>query len=135
MRSIILFMVTLFPFLQVPYKCKKPFPINENYTVPVGSMVIPSFYNSLHDSEIYPEPEKFHPERWLDSKGSANSNSQNYLVFGSGPHKCIGLEYAQMTIALMLANAAVLMNFEHEITPRSGEVEYVATRSFWFAPI
>ncbi|EKM83625.1 hypothetical protein AGABI1DRAFT_66440 [Agaricus bisporus var. burnettii JB137-S8] len=115
------------PVTMVPYKCKKPFPINENYTVPVGSMVIPSFYNSLHDSEIYPEPEKFYPERWLDSKGSANSNSQNYLVFGSGPHKCIGLEYAQMTIALMLANAAVLMNFEHEITPRSGEVEIIAT--------
>jgi C-22 sterol desaturase len=95
-------------------------------------MVIPSFYNSLHDPEIYPSPEKFYPERWLDSKGSANSNSQNYLVFGSGVHKCIGLEYAQMSIALMLANAAVLMNFEHEITPSSSKVEYVANCSVTF---
>jgi C-22 sterol desaturase len=123
MNPSVLLIVIMFPFRQVPYRCRKAFPINENYTVPAGSMVIPSFYNSLHDPEIYPEPEKFNPERWLDSKGSAKSNAQNYLVFGSGPHKCIGLEYAQMSIALMLANAAVLMNFEHEITPLSSKVE------------
>nr|QMU26487.1 C-22 sterol desaturase [Agaricus subrufescens] len=115
------------PVTMVPYRCKKAFPINENYTVPAGSMVIPSFYNSLHDPEVYPQPDKFYPERWLDSKGSAKSNAQNYLVFGSGPHKCIGLEYAQMSIALMLANAAVLMDFEHEITPLSSKVEIIAT--------
>lgn len=93
--------------------------------MPSGSLVIPSFYNSLHDPEVYPEPDKFYPERWLDQKGLANSNPKNYLVFGSGPHKCIGLEYAQMNIALALATAVAMMNFEHELTPLSNKVEYV----------
>ncbi|KAJ3575894.1 hypothetical protein NP233_g788 [Leucocoprinus birnbaumii] len=115
------------PVTMVPYKCKKSFPISEDYTVPAGSMVIPSFYNSLHDPEVYPEPETFYPERWLEEKGSANSNPKNYLVFGSGPHKCIGLEYAQMNIALTLATAVTMMNFEHEITPLSEKVEIIAT--------
>jgi C-22 sterol desaturase len=88
-------------------------------------MVIPSFYNSLHDPEVYPEPDNFYPDRWLDQKGSANSNPKNYLVFGSGPHKCIGLEYAQMNIALVLATAVTMMNFEHEVTPLSSKVECV----------
>ena len=86
-------------------------------------MVIPSFYNSLHDAEIYPNPEELLPERWLDPESSANANPRNYLVFGSGPHKCIGLEYAQMNMALDLANAAVLMNWEHDITPESDKVQ------------
>lgn len=88
-------------------------------------MVIPSFYNSLHDPEVYPEPDNFYPERWLDEQGSASSNPKNYLVFGSGPHKCIGLEYAQMNIAIVLATAVTMMNFEHELTPLSSKVECV----------
>ena len=119
------FMVILIPFRQVPYKCKKAFPISENYTVPAGSMVIPSFYNSLHDPQVYADPDAFNPERWMDQKGSATLSPKNYLVFGSGPHKCIGLEYAQMNIALVLATAVSMMNFEHEITPLSNQVECV----------
>jgi C-22 sterol desaturase len=82
-------------------------------------MVIPSFFNSLHDPEVYPQPEEFLPERWLDAEGSANTNPKNYLVFGSGPHRCIGLEYASMNIALVLATASVMLDWEHDITPQS----------------
>ncbi|KAF7967298.1 hypothetical protein HWV62_38622 [Athelia sp. TMB] len=115
------------PVTMVPYKTTKAFPISDDYTVPANSMVIPSFYNSLHDAEIYPNPEELLPERWLDPESSANANPRNYLVFGSGPHKCIGLEYAQMNMALDLANAAVLMNWEHDITPESDKVQIIAT--------
>jgi C-22 sterol desaturase len=109
--------------VQVPYKTLKPFPISDDYTVPAGSMVIPSFFNSLHDPSVYPEPENFNPDRWLDAEGSANQNPKNYIGFGSGPHRCIGLEYATINIALVLATAAVMMNFEHEVTPLSDKVE------------
>jgi len=107
----------------VPYRTTKAFPIAKDYTVPVNSMVIPSFYNSLHDASIFPEPDALIPERWLDPDSSANTNPKNYLVFGSGPHKCIGIEYATMNIALVLANASVLMNWEHVLTPESDKVQ------------
>jgi len=115
------------PVTMVPYKCTKSFPISDEYTVPANSMVIPSFYNSLHDSEVYPNPDEFLPERWLDADGSANANPKNYLVYGSGPHRCIGLEYANMNIALVLATAAVMMDFKHEVTPLSYKIDIIAT--------
>lgn len=115
------------PVTMVPYKTTKAFPISDDYTIPSGSMVIPSFYNSLHDEEVFPEPDRFMPERWLDPQSPANTNPRNYLVFGSGPHKCIGLEYAMMNIGLVLANASVLMNWEHELTPKSDKVAIIAT--------
>lgn len=111
------------PVTMVPYKATKAFPISENYTVPAGSMVIPSFYNSLHDPEVFPQPDELLPERWLDPNGSANQNPKNYLVFGSGPHKCIGLEYAMMNIALVLADAVMLMDWEHVRTEKSDKVQ------------
>lgn len=86
-------------------------------------MVIPSVYPSLHDPEVFPEPERLDPERWLDENSSANQNPKNYLVFGSGPHKCIGVEYAIMNIALALADASVMMEWKHEVTEKSEEVE------------
>lgn len=86
-------------------------------------MVIPSTYPSLHDPEVFPEPDRLLPERWLDENSSANQNPKNYLVFGSGPHKCIGVEYAIMNIALALADASVMMEWKHEVTERSEEVE------------
>jgi len=111
----------------VPYKALKAFPISDDYVVPAGSMVIPSFFNSLHDPSVYPEPEKFNPERWLDPEGSANQNPKNYIGFGSGPHRCIGIDYAFINIALVLATASVTMDFEHEVTPLSDKVEIIAT--------
>jgi len=115
------------PVTMVPYKTTKAFPISDDYTVPSGSMVIPSFYNSLHDAEVYPEPDQLLPERWLDPDGSANQNPRNYLVFGSGPHKCIGIEYAMSNIALVLAHAAGTMTWEHELTAESDKVQIIAT--------
>jgi len=115
------------PVVMVPYKATKAFPISDDYTVPANSMIIPSFYNSLHDPEIYPKPDDFLPERWLDPQNSANTNPRNYLVFGSGPHRCIGIEYATMNIALVLAMASAMYDWEHVLTPKSGEIEIIAT--------
>ncbi|KAJ7102386.1 cytochrome P450 [Mycena belliarum] len=115
------------PVIMVPYKSTKAFPISADYTVPAGSMLIPSFYNSLHDPAVYPEPDAFTPERWLDPAGSANAHPKNYMVWGAGPHRCIGLEYAGMNIALVLAIAAMQFDWEHELTPLTDKVEIIAT--------
>jgi C-22 sterol desaturase len=111
------------PVTMVPYTTTKAFPISDDYTVPAGSMVIPSVYPCLHDPEVFPDPDRFYPERWLDEKSLANTNPKNYLVFGAGPHRCIGEQYAASNTALALANAAVLMNWEHVITPESEQIE------------
>ena len=64
----------------VPYLAKRAFSIDGQYTVPKGSIVIPSFWNSLHDPQVYSEPDTFLPDRWLPGGVSENSNPANYLV-------------------------------------------------------
>ncbi|KAF8213578.1 cytochrome P450 [Mycena galopus ATCC 62051] len=115
------------PVVMVPYKATKAFPISDDYTVPANSMLIPSFYNSLHDPVVYPEPDTFLPERWLDPKSSANANPKNYMVWGAGPHRCIGVEYATMNIMLVLACAATTFDWEHEITPDTAKTAILPT--------
>ena len=116
------------PVIMVPYKTTKAFPINKDYTVPNGAMVIPSFWNSLHDPEAYPSPDEFKPERWLEGAGSpAQSHAKNYLVFGSGPHNCIGKEYAVQHLMAVIGTASILLDWTHDVTEFSEKVMVIAT--------
>ena len=116
------------PVIMVPYMTHKPFPISEDYTVPKGAMIIPSFWNSLHDPEAYPQPDEFRPERWLEGAQSpAQMHPKNYLVFGSGPHNCIGKEYALQHLVAVMGTASILLDWKHEVTPLSEKVMVIAT--------
>lgn len=114
------------PVTMVPYKTTKAFPISEDYTVPAGAMLIPSLYTSLQDPDVFPEPDKFKPERWINPTNQAEMN-KHYMVWGSGVHRCIGTEYASMNIALGLSTGVSMMNMEHVVTPESNEIEIIAT--------
>lgn len=119
------------PVIMVPYLAKKAFKISEDYTAPAGTMVIPSFWNSLHDETVYPKPDEFIPERWMPlPEGGvplAEQSPQNYMVWGSGPHKCIGVQYASMHLAAVIGSASVLMDWEHDKTPESDEAQVLCT--------
>lgn len=56
-----------------------------------------------HDNEIYPNPEKFDPERF--SSDAVNSRPQcSYLPFGDGPRNCIGLRFGKMQARIGLVS-------------------------------
>lgn len=77
------------PVLMVPYEVKKSFNVTPDYRVPKGAMIIPTTYPALHDPEVYVDPESFNPDRWLEG-GEAEAAIKNWLVFGTGPHVCLG---------------------------------------------
>lgn len=113
------------PVIMVPYVVKKDFPITPTYTVPKGSMVVPSVWPALHDPEVYPEPETFNPERWIT--GDAEKAAKNWLVFGTGPHYCLGQTYAQLNLMGMIGKASMHLNWDHHITPVSEHIKVFAT--------
>ena len=113
------------PVIMVPYVVKKDFPITPTYTVPKGSMVVPSVWPALHDPEVYPEPESFNPDRWIT--GDADKAAKNWLVFGTGPHYCLGQTYAQLNLMAMIGKASMHLNWEHHVTPLSEQIKVFAT--------
>lgn len=114
------------PVLMVPYLVKKDFPIPENnYVAPKGSMIIPSTWLALHDPDAYPEPDTYDPERWIS--GTAEDQGKNWLVFGTGPHYCIGQNYAVLNLILMLHKLSAEYEWEHLVTPKSEDIKVFAT--------
>ncbi|EQK97534.1 cytochrome P450 61 [Ophiocordyceps sinensis CO18] len=114
------------PVLMIPYLVKKAFPITDSYTVPKGSMLIPTTYMALHDPDVYENPDHFDPERYYSGDAEVKG-AKNYLVFGTGPHYCLGQVYAQLNLALFLGKASVQLNWTHHPTPLSEEIKVFAT--------
>lgn len=88
-------------------------------------MVVPATYPALHDPEIYPNPDTFDPERWLT--GDAEKQAKNWLVFGTGPHYCLGQTYAQLHLMAMIGKASMFLDWEHHATPVSENIKLFAT--------
>lgn len=113
------------PVIMVPYLAKKDFKVSEGYVVKKGTMVIPSVWPATHDPEAYPDPDSFDPERWIT--GDAEKQTKNWLVFGTGPHHCLGQQYAQLNLQGMIGKASMLLDWEHYPTDKSEEIQVFAT--------
>ncbi|PGH16829.1 hypothetical protein AJ79_01473 [Helicocarpus griseus UAMH5409] len=113
------------PVIMVPYEVKKDFPVTPTYTLPKGSMIVPSVWPATHDPEAYPDPDSFIPDRWVT--GEADKAAKNFLVFGTGPHYCLGQTYAQLNLMAMIGKASMMMDWEHHLTPVSEDIRVFAT--------
>ena len=113
------------PVIFVPYLTTKSFPVTPEYTVPKGSMIIPSCYPALHDPEAFPNPDAFEPDRWIT--GDAESKSRNWLVFGAGPHDCLAKRYVPLYMAGMIGKASMDLDWTHHATEKSEEIRVFAT--------
>jgi len=69
------------------------------YTLPAGTRVSPCIYLTQRDARIWPEPEAFRPERFLDGKASV----YEFFPFGAGVWKCLGAQFAEYEMRVVLA--------------------------------
>lgn len=63
-----------------------------------------------HDDKIWPEPDKFKPERHLDSNGNFDKNANN-PNFGIGARSCLGKHLAIMEVFITTVTLFQHFNF------------------------
>ena len=68
------------------------------YELPAGTRVTPSIYLIHRDPEIYPEPDRFLPERFLDNP----PGTYTWIPFGGGIRRCLGASFAQFEMQVVL---------------------------------
>jgi len=68
------------------------------YQLPAGVSVTPSIHLVHRDPRIYPEPERFLPERFLDNP----PGTYTWIPFGGGVRRCLGAAFAQFEMAVVL---------------------------------
>jgi cytochrome P450 family 135 len=66
--------------------------------LPAGVSVAPSIYLVHRRPEIYPEPERFRPERFLEQP----AGTYTWIPFGGGVRRCLGGAFAEFEMSVVL---------------------------------
>jgi cytochrome P450 len=64
--------------------------ILNNYKIPRGTIVGMSSWMMHRNPNIFPDPDTFRPERWLDP-ANASKLEKSFVAFGRGSRQCIGM--------------------------------------------
>jgi cytochrome P450 len=95
-------------------------------SLPAGVVASPCIYLAHRRAERWPEPARFRPERFLESKPTP----YEFLPFGGGVRRCLGMAFALVEMKIVLAE--VLRRVELRAAP--GYQVRVVRRSVTLAP-
>ncbi|MBU7584999.1 MAG: cytochrome P450 [Nostoc sp. TH1S01] len=84
--------------ITIPRIVKQPIEIMGHQFEP-GTLLVGCIYLTHRRSDLYPEPQKFKPERFLERQYSL----YEYLPFGGSNRRCLGMAFALFEMKLVLA--------------------------------
>jgi cytochrome P450 len=95
-------------------------------SLPAGVAVVPSIYLMHRRPDIYPNPEQFRPERFLDDR----AGTYTWIPFGGGARRCLGETFAETEMRIVLR----ALFQDNRIRPDSMKPEPVHRRSITHVP-
>jgi cytochrome P450 len=72
------------------------------YDLPAGTALVPALYLVNRRPELYPEPERFDPQRFI----GAAPGTYTWVPFGGGTRRCLGAAFAQFEMETVLHELA-----------------------------
>jgi cytochrome P450 family 135 len=96
------------------------------YTIPADTIVAPCVHLMHRRPDVYPDPLRFRPERFLD----AAAGTYTWIPFGGGVRRCVAWYFAQLEMKRVIE--VVLRRFE--LRPASDRDEGATRSSVSFAP-
>jgi cytochrome P450 len=96
------------------------------HLLPAGVSINPSIYLLHRRPDLYPEPEAFRPERFLDNP----PGTYQWIPFGGGVRRCLGASFALFEMKVVLQTVLDRVS----LVPQHGAAERVTRRAITFAP-
>lgn len=113
------------PAPMVPMLAHAPFQIDENFTAPKGSLIIPSLVGSCREG--FTNPDEYDPDRMGDARQEDRKFAKQFIPFGVGPHRCVGYNYAINHLTIYLALISHHTEWQRTRTPDSDKIIYLPT--------
>ena len=92
----------------------------KDFTIKAGKFVCTSPRVSHRIPEIFPDPEKFDPDRYLEGRNE-DKIPFSWIAFGGGRHKCTGNAFAMLQLKAIFS--ILLRRFEFELVDASESYE------------
>ncbi len=94
--------------------------------LPAGATVAPCIYLVHRRPEIYPEPERFRPERFLER----SPGTYTWIPFGGGIRRCLGASFAEFEMSVVLRELVA----RRSLRPARLESERIVRRAITMVP-
>jgi cytochrome P450 len=94
--------------------------------MPVGTDVTPAIWLTHMRSDLYPQPQEFRPERFLDEQPT----TYGWVPFGGGIRRCLGAAFAEFEMRIVLQTLLASC----DLRPVGRRLEPVARRNVTFSP-
>ncbi|KAJ5267147.1 hypothetical protein N7478_009955 [Penicillium angulare] len=96
--------------------------------IPAGTTVGINAWVLHHDPKVFPDPEEFIPERWLDSNiEKLKEMEQSFFAFGAGSRTCVGKNISLIEIHKIIPQ--LLRDFTFQLHAPQEEWK---TKNSWF---
>ena len=82
------------------------------YTIPAGTTVAPCVHLVHRRPDVYPEPLRFRPERFLERVDGNSINTYTWIPFGGGVRRCLAAPYAQLLMKQVIATVVSEVNLQ-----------------------
>jgi cytochrome P450 len=98
----------------------------DGYSLPAGADISPAIYLAHTRPDIYPDPLRFKPERFLEQ----GPETYAWVPFGGGVRRCLGATFAEFEMRIVLREVLGRCLLE----PASDQPEGVRRRNITFSP-
>jgi cytochrome P450 family 135 len=96
------------------------------HELPTGTVVAPCVYLIHRDEEIYPQPRRFLPERFLEQP----PGTYTWIPFGGSTRRCLAASYAELEMKRVLRTVLS----EVDLRPADSDSEHARRSAISFSP-
>jgi cytochrome P450 len=96
------------------------------YEIPAGTTIAPCVHLVHRREEIYPEPLRFRPERFLEQP----AGTYTWIPFGGGVRRCLAASYAQLLMKQVISTVVS----EVDLRPADPRSERARKSAIAFVP-
>lgn len=114
-------------YFSIPRKASEDI-VYKNYVIPKGVTMVSNIHTLNTDPKIYPEPEKFKPERFfhdtrtLYAGANGNVHNRDLFVFGWGRRICPGIYMAENELFNSITRVMARCTIEPDVDPQGNLV-------------
>jgi cytochrome P450 len=85
------------------------------YRIPAGWVVRLEIAGTHVDPAVWSDPLAFDPDRWSEERAEHRRRPNSYIPFGGGPRVCLGTNFAEAEMRVMLA--LLLRDYDWQLVP------------------
>ncbi|XP_053208515.1 cytochrome P450 4c3-like, partial [Panonychus citri] len=98
------------------------FQLDEVNCLPPSTEYLVSVYSVHRNEKVYPQPEKFNPDRW-SSENIQSIPTNCYLPFGIGPRTCIGYRLALIEMKIVIT--LIVKQFRLQVNQHYSSIDWI----------